>query len=65
MVNFMKIIYIKETNEDIIKEAKYNLTEMFGEGKEPTLKKFINMFPEIYFKPRRWKIWWYKLTHLL
>lgn len=61
----MKTIYIKETNGDIIKEAKYNLTEMFGEGKEPSLKKFINMFPEISYKPRWWKVLWYKLTHLL
>lgn len=61
----MKTIYIKETNGDIIKEAKYNLTEMFGEGKEPSLRQFINMFTEIPYKPRWWKVLWYKLTHLL
>ena len=61
----MKIIYIKETDGDFGIEAKYNLTEMFGAGREPSLRQFINMFPEISYKPRWWKVLWYKLTHLL
>ena len=43
----MKTIYIREEIDGVIKVYDINLTRMFGEGKEPSLREYINMFPPV------------------
>ena len=49
----MKTIYIREETDGVTKEYDINLTRMFGEGKEPSLLEYINMFPPVSYNTKQ------------